>query len=229
MKKTLQIAIDGPVGAGKSTVARQLAERLGLWHLDTGAMYRAVAHLTIKEEIEPGEEEKILGLLKKGRLKFLLGNRRRFGVFLDGVEITDQIRSEAVRSVVTQIAQLAKVRKRLVGWQRRMVRGKRVVMEGRDIGTRVLPGALVKIFLTGKFQERAKRKYLEIRRRRGKINFEDLCLEIKKRDRKDRQRKIDPLRKAEDAVVIDTTNLNIEGVLKKIMEIVKERRKGERR
>jgi cytidylate kinase len=220
-RKKLQIAIDGPVGSGKSTVASALAKKLGLWYVDTGAMYRAAAYLVIKKGIDLNNEEEILRWLKKANLELSPGRENGCRVFLEGREVTGKIRSEAVGGVVAQVAQIPRVRKLLVSLQQKIAKDKGVAMEGRDIGIRVLPEASVKIFLTGSLTERARRKQKEILKRDGKIDFNKLYLAIKERDEKDEKREIDPLRKAEDAVEVDTTKLDIDGVVEKIMELVK--------
>ncbi len=224
MRKNLQIAIDGPVGAGKSTVASNLAKKLKLWRVDTGAMYRLAAYLVIKKRINPEDEEGVFEELRQSNFKILPGRGKEKGrVLLEGQEVAGKIRSEVVGKVVARVARLPKVREFLVERQQKLVRGKDVVVEGRDIGTRVLPKASVKIFLTGSFKERVKRKHREVKKRDGLLDFVKLSLEIKRRDERDRKRKVDPLKKAEDAIEMDTTKLNINEVVEKIIKIVEEK------
>jgi len=206
--RRIAIAIDGPAGAGKSTVARLIAGRFGYLYIDTGAMYRAVALAALRAGVGPGETNELARLVSGLDIRLEPGeNAQR--VLLNGEDVTEEIRSRDVTSVVPAYAAVPAVRARLVELQRAMAREGGVVMDGRDIGTHVLPDAELKIFMTASVRERARRRYEESGRAQG-LTLEMLEKEIAERDRQDASREIAPLVQAEDAIVLDTTSLTAE-------------------
>ncbi len=207
MKKI--IAIDGPAGAGKSTVSKICAARLGYTYIDTGAMYRAVA---LKALLSGKPVEDLIG-----DIDIKLDEAAR--VFLDGREVTKEIRTPEVSKGASDVAKFGFVRKKLTELQREMARQGSVIMDGRDIGTQVLPNADLKIFLTASVEERARRRFEELKEKNLAADFEQIKKEITLRDKQDSEREIAPLAQAEDAILLDTTNLNIEQVVEKILEL----------
>lgn len=216
--KYIQIAIDGPAGAGKSTIAKKIASKLNILYIDTGAMYRALTYKVIDEKINMSNTEKIIELAKKTDVEFKNGV-----IYLDGRNVSVEIRNQQVTKLVSYIAQIAEVRKVLVLLQKKISNHNHVVMDGRDIGTNVLPEADVKIFLTASVTERAKRRYLEMLEKNNNmaILVEDIEADIKLRDKMDSEREASPLLQAEDAIVIDTTIYSIDEVVDEIMNILK--------
>jgi cytidylate kinase len=212
--KYYAVAIDGPAGSGKSTVAKQLARRLHFTYVDTGAMYRAVAWRSIIEEIDPTESEKIALLAEK--IDFSLHQR---GMLIDGERLQDQLRLPEVSSRASTVAKIAGVREALVRKQQQIAASHHVVMDGRDVGTRVIPKADVKIFLTASIEERARRRYQELQKKGHPMALDRLVEEIKQRDHNDQTRAHSPLVQAEDAIRIDTTHLTIQQVVQKILAI----------
>ncbi|MBP2653545.1 MAG: Cytidylate kinase [Firmicutes bacterium] len=214
--KKLIVAIDGPAGAGKSTVARIVAKRLCYTYIDTGAMYRAVTWDVMRRQIAVNDSDlvaKVAGNIKL-RLEYS-GNGTL--VYVDDTDVTEVIRTPDISRMVSAVSQIGGVRQAMVELQRKMAAGGGVVMDGRDIGTHVLPNADVKIFLTASIEERARRRWLELTSKGFKIDIEDLKNEISCRDQADCERVIAPLIQAEDAVVIDTTALTIEQAVDNIL------------
>ena len=207
MAKKLVVAIDGPAGAGKSTVAQLAAKELGYTYIDTGAMYRAVAWKALKAG-EPLTDEKILAAVA-GIEVSLRYDGKRTQVFVDGEEVTSEIRTPAVSAVVSQVARLGPVREKMVEQQRRMADAGGVLMDGRDIGTVVLPNALAKVFLTASVEVRAKRRTAELREKGIEADFEEVKRDIAARDEQDKNRAVAPLRQAEDALLLDSSELGI--------------------
>ncbi|GGA38896.1 cytidylate kinase [Kroppenstedtia guangzhouensis] len=218
----LSVAIDGPAGAGKSTVARRVAAELGLTYVDTGAMYRAITWKILKENEDPEDEASVSRLARETDLQLTAG-KGEVDVWVDGERVTEAIRTPEVTSEVSRIAGQAGVRKILTDKQRVIARQGGVVMDGRDIGTQVLPNADVKVFLTASIEERAQRRHLELVRRGYEVDPEQLKEEIRNRDEKDRNREHAPLRPAEDAVHVDTTGLSVEEVVQSILNLCKSR------
>ncbi len=215
--RTFQLAIDGPAGAGKSTVAQAVAKKLGIFYVDTGAMYRVIAYKALKEHIDISDE-KAISLMVEGT-KVVLDHSEAQRIWCDNEDITLMIRSSEISRVVPIIATYPKVREHLVNLQRQeAVRGG-VVMDGRDIGTYVLPQADLKIFLTALPDERAQRRWLELVVKDKSVTIEEVAREIQKRDRIDMERGISPLKPAVDAIIIDTTGLRIEEIVTKIVEL----------
>jgi cytidylate kinase len=213
----LRIAIDGPAGAGKSTVAKKLAERLGLTHVDTGAMYRAVALAAIKAGISCEDEENLARLVQTLQIGFSRSEDGETAVCLGGQEVSREIRTPEVSRCVSLVARVPAVRRFLTEIQRQLAAGSGVVMEGRDIGTVVLPDAEKKFFLTASVEERARRRFLETARDGHQITLADQINEIVRRDTFDTQRKVAPLIPAPDAVVIDTTERSPDEVVALIL------------
>lgn len=218
--KPIQIAIDGPSGAGKSTMAKLLAKRLGIMYLDTGAMYRALALKAIRMNIDTLDREKILNILPELNIEIKYENGTQ-KIFLDGEDVSDKIRTDEVSMGASNVSAVPEVRKKLVELQQKIASNQSVVMDGRDIGTHVLPDAQVKIFLTASVKERAKRRYKELKEK-GLLtkSLEELEKEIEKRDYNDSHRKASPLKKAEDAVLLDTSTLSIEQSVEEILKIM---------
>ena len=222
MPKPLIIAIDGPAGAGKSTVARQLADRLGLDYVDSGATYRAAALRVLESGVSPEDEARVAKVVERSEIEFSVSGGRPL-VILDGRDVTDRIRTSEVTLAAAQVSRLPEVRKKLVALQRDFARGRGVVMEGRDIGTMVFADAPLKIFLEADRDERARRR-LEQNHQEGRATtLEDAAYELGRRDQLDAERKISPLAAAPDAVKIDSTHLTAEGVVEKILKLVQER------
>nr|WP_233531120.1 (d)CMP kinase [Paenibacillus alkalitolerans] len=214
----INVAIDGPAGAGKSTVARMVAERLGYVYVDTGAMYRAVTLKALREGVPDDERERLTALAEKTDIRLVVhpdGQR----VMMDGEDVTEQIRSAEVTSRVSAVAAVPALRSVLVALQRAMAEDKGVVMDGRDIGTNVLPQAEVKVFLTASVRVRAERRWKEIKGKQPGVTLESLMDAIEKRDRSDSERETSPLRRADDAVEIDTSNLHIDEVVDRILAL----------
>ncbi len=216
------ITIDGPAASGKSTVARLLAERLGASFLDTGAMYRAVTLAAIEAGVDMSDEEKLRGVLDNRKFEFSVREGKTV-VSIDGVDVTEQIRRQEVTSNARYVASSAKLREKLVEMQRQFAaREKKIVTEGRDQGTVAFPDASVKFYLTADAAERAKRRQIELRAKGSSENLEQIQKAIEERDKSDEDRAVGPLRLAEDAIVVDTTDLSIEEVVEKLMRFVEE-------
>ena len=222
MKKNIQIAIDGPAGAGKSTVAKIVAEQLGFTYIDTGAMYRAATYKALKENIKLDDESKLEEMLLRTKIDLKPSPNGQL-VFVDGEEVTEKIRSNEITANVPQVAALGKVREILVAKQKELAKDGAVVMDGRDIGTHVLKDAELKIFMSASVEERARRRQLENEKRGIPSDFEKLKEEIALRDQQDMEREISPLVQAEDAIYLDTTHLSIDEVAEKILSLAKEK------
>ena len=220
MQKNPIIAIDGPAGAGKSTVTKAFAKKLGFIYLDTGAMYRAVTWLIISNSIDPNDQAKIKNILKDSKLEFKSSSLVEQKILINNIDVTEKIRSPQVTSMVSEIAKQEFVRELLTRKQQVIGNNGGLVAEGRDIGTAVFPDADLKIFLTASPTERAKRRALDLNKRGYEFSsIEDLEKEIKERDKKDSERKIAPLKKAEDAIELVTDGMNIEEVLNELIDI----------
>jgi cytidylate kinase len=218
----INIAIDGPASAGKSTIARILAQRLNYIYIDTGAMYRALTYLALKQKIDLSSSVDLVTVISQMDFKFQrdpIKNRQL--VFLGEQEVTDLIRSNEVTSNVSEVSAHLLVREKMVEAQRLYAKNKGVVMDGRDIGTVVLKDAEVKIFLVASVEERAKRRLLENQEKGISTDFEILKKEIIKRDTLDSKRSASPLRPAEDSILVDTTQLTINQVLEEIELLIK--------
>lgn len=218
MKKSkISIAVDGPASAGKSTIARELAKRLDITYIDTGAMYRALTYKILKNNIDLDDEINIKELLLTTKINFVDGN-----IHLDGINVNEEIRNNTISQKVSAIAKLKIVRDYMLEIQRDISYNESVVMDGRDIGTIVLPESNFKFFITASIEERSKRRYLELSaKNKENISLDQIRDEIKERDFNDTTRDIAPLQKAKDAILIDNTNLTKEESLVKIINIIK--------
>lgn len=223
---TMTIAIDGPAAAGKSTVAKRVAEKLSFIYVDTGAMYRALTWKAIKEGISLEDEKGLASLLGQSELN-LVKNELGQRVILDQQDVSDQIRTAEVTNQVSIVAKHKEVREEMVRRQQDLVKDKGVVMDGRDIGTHVLPDAEVKIFMIASVDERAERRHKENIEKGFPSDLGQLKEEIRKRDEIDSNREVSPLVKAEDAIEVDTTSMGIEEVVNAILDIIKEKNKKE--
>ncbi|MGE4271689.1 MAG: (d)CMP kinase [Desulfitobacterium sp.] len=218
MKDNFQIAIDGPAGAGKSTIAKGIAHRLGLFYVDTGAMYRAITYKAMSINIPLDQEEAIVELAWK--CDIVLDHTEARKIHCDGQDITEAIRTPEVSRNVSIIAAYAGVRERLVELQRREAQRGSVVMDGRDIGTYVLPEADLKIFLTATAEERARRRWLELQKTSKQISFAEVERDMQMRDQTDQQREVSPLVPAADAIILDTTGLSVEEIIERIISLI---------
>ncbi len=220
------IAIDGPAGAGKSTIAKELAKRLGFIYVDTGAMYRAMALYLIQNGLDGTDSEKVEAICQQAEISIAYENGQQV-VCLNGENVNGLIRAEEVGNMASTVSAYGKVREKLVELQQKLAESRSVVMDGRDIGTCVLPLADVKVFLTATSRVRAVRRYEELKEKGEVRGLEEIEADIIQRDKKDMEREISPLRQAEDAVLIDSSDMTVEEVLGTIMELVckKERNK----
>ena len=217
------IAIDGPAGAGKSTLARALARELGYLYVDTGAIYRTVALRAREAGADPSDPEQVAPLLEDLDLRMDYGGDGVQRMFLSGRDVTEAIRENEVSALASKVAALPVVREFLLDFQRKQAREHDVVMDGRDIGTVVLPQAGVKIFLTAAPEARARRRTAELLQRGQDADFDEILREIRQRDEQDENRPMAPLRQAEDAALLDTTNLDLKGSLEALLTLVRER------
>ncbi len=220
MKKNgLVIAIDGPSGAGKSTTARLLAERMGYIYIDTGAMYRSVGWKAAREGIDPADESKLAELCSRTEVTIKKDNSDpRF--FVDGIDVTGEIRTPEMGMMASAVSKSPAVRARLLTFQRDLGCEGGVVMDGRDIGTVVFPDADVKFYLDASAEERGKRRYLELRAKGMDVDPARIRQEIEARDRQDSGRELAPLKKADDAVPIDSSAMSIEDVLSRMLSVI---------
>ena len=217
------VAIDGPAGAGKSTLARQLAEKMGFLYVDTGAIYRTVALKVLRSGADPARPEQVMELLEGLDISMDYGPDGQQRMFLEGEDVSQAIREHRVSGLTSRVSAIPAVREFLLDFQRRQAREHDVVMDGRDIGTVVLPQADVKIFLTAAPEARARRRLLELEQRGQQVEFEAVLRDIIQRDRQDEERSVAPLRRAEGAVLLDTTLLDLEQSLERLVSIVKEK------
>ncbi len=213
------IAIDGPSGAGKSTLAKRLAQQLGYLYVDTGAIYRTVGLKTLRSGVDATDTKAVEELLSAIQIKMTYGDDGTQRMMLDGEDVSEEIRLHAVSQLASQVAAIPAVRGFLLEFQRKQAREHSVVMDGRDIGTVVLPDASVKIYLTASPEARAERRQKELVARGQKADFATVLHDIKQRDHQDMTRPIAPLRQAEDATLVDTTQLNFEESLAALLAI----------
>ena len=220
MAKTVNIAIDGPAGAGKSTIARRLAKEMGYYYVDTGAIYRTVAYFLDLLGISPKDTDGVERYLDELTVEIEYDEEGKQHMLMNGMDVTDEIRTPDISQKASLVSAHAMVRDMLLDMQRDVAKKHNVIMDGRDIGTVVLPRATVKIFLTASAEVRAKRRTDELIAKGQKANFEQVLKEIQQRDYQDSHRPIAPLKQAKDAVLLDTSELDIDGVVSAMKEII---------
>jgi cytidylate kinase len=222
MKKKLVIAIDGPAGSGKSTVSKLVAKRLGLLYLDTGAMYRALTLKVMRAGVKPEDKAAAVEIAGSADIQFTTNTDSDPQVFLDGEDVSREIRTPEVTQHIRYVACIPGVRKRMVQLQRAIAEKQGAVVEGRDIGTVVLKNTPFKYYLDASAEERAQRRFKELAEMGMEVTLEEIRADVIARDTSDINRKVGPLKKAKDAIRIDTTNLSIEEVVQKLITLVKE-------
>ncbi len=215
------IAIDGPSGAGKSTLAKMLAKKLNYIYVDTGAIYRTVAVYVLDHGISPDDGEQVSALLPEISIRMGYDDAGLQRMYLNGTDVTDRIRDHEVSAAASKVSAIPAVRSFLLEMQRETARCHNVIMDGRDIGTVVLPQADLKIFLTADVEDRAERRYQELRKRGQNVEFSQILLDQKERDERDENRSAAPLRQAEDAVLVDTTGNSVEDSFRLLLEMVR--------
>lgn len=213
------VAIDGPSGAGKSSLAKKLAQHYGLLYIDTGAMYRAIALYAMRQGIEPKDHEKVIPLLQQIQLKLRHDGQEQH-IYLDGEDVTQEVRKEAVGMGAAAVSSCQQVRAFLVEWQRSLAKQEDIIMDGRDIGTVVLPDAQVKIFLTASAAVRAKRRYLELCEKGQDTTYDKVLEGVEKRDYEDTHREQSPLRQAQDAVLVDTSDCDFNEAFQRLCNVI---------
>ncbi|MEE0954521.1 MAG: (d)CMP kinase [Eubacterium sp.] len=223
---SFQIAIDGPAGAGKSTIAKKVAETLGYLYVDTGAMYRAMGMFFLEKGTKTEAEEEVLQTVKEADIDFRRQNDDSWHVYLNGRDVSGEIRTEQAGMMASNVAVLSPVRAKLVELQQRIASRENVVMDGRDIGTVVLKNAALKIYLTASVEVRADRRVGELKEKGMDPDAEKIKKEIRARDEQDMNRKISPLRQADDAVLLDTSDMTIEEAVNAVLELARERQNG---
>ena len=217
------VAIDGPAGAGKSTIAKLLAAKMNYIYVDTGAMYRAMAVYFTRNHVNPDDEREINAAVSNVdiTIEYMDGVQQ---VILNGDNVTGLLRTEETGKMASKTSKYAAVRSKLVDLQRKLAKTTNVIMDGRDIGTTVLPDAFVKIYLTASTQARAKRRFDELTQKGEQCNLEEIAADIESRDYADMHREISPLKQAEDAILVDTSDMNIEEVVAKLTQIIEEKK-----
>ncbi|MCS7221225.1 MAG: (d)CMP kinase [Anaerolineae bacterium] len=223
MTRPSVITIDGPAASGKSTVGQRLAKALGYLYFDTGVIYRAVTLAALRRKLDLADEEALVRLAEQIRIDVIpptLDDGRQYTVLIDGEDVTWDLRRPEVEAHVSLVSAYPGVRAALLTQQRRIAAGGRVVMVGRDIGTVVVPDADLKIYLDASPEERARRRYLELRARGQLVDYEEILTAMRQRDQTDSQRATAPLRPAEDAIIVDSTHMDIEAVLNHILALV---------
>ena len=214
------VAIDGPAGSGKGTVTKEIAKRMGLINLDTGATYRCVALASIRAGLTLADEKEIVDLIDDLKIEFQYDNDS-IRVFMNDEEVTGLIRTFEVNKIVSQVSSIIPVRIKMVDLQRRMAEGKDVIMEGRDIGTYVFPNADVKIYLDAAVEERAKRRFKENKEKGMDVSFDEILENIKKRDENDKNKAMGALKVADDAIIVDSTKLTSEEMADEVEKIIR--------
>ena len=216
------VAVDGPAGSGKGTITKLVAQKLGLIYIDTGAMYRCVTLYMIRNNIGLEETEKIKSILNIIDIEFRKDNNQD-NFFLNGENVTKEIREKQVNDLVSQVSHLVEVRENITNLSRKVADGKKVIMEGRDIGTNVFPNAEVKIYLDATPEERANRRLKQNKENGIEIPYDEILKNIIFRDNNDKTSKVAPLKQAEDAILVDSTNMTIDEVVEEIERIIKEK------
>ena len=219
------IAIDGPAGAGKSTIARRTAQELSFIYVDTGALYRALAVFLVDEGVSPEDTEKVKEAVKSVKVSIAYENGEQ-QVLVNGKNVTDRLRAESVGNMASTISAIPAVRAALLDLQRDLAKAHDVLMDGRDIGTNVLPDAELKIYLTASVETRAERRYRDLQEKGVEKALSEIRKEIEERDHRDMTRAIAPLKQAEDAVYLDTSHMNIDEVVETIGKLYRERKKA---
>ena len=212
------VAIDGPAGAGKSTIAKQIARKLGYIYVDTGAMYRAMAYYLIQNQVDAADQEAIAAACQHADISICYQDGEQV-VLLNGENVNAYLRTEAVGNMASVSSVVPEVRKKLVELQQKLARETDVVMDGRDIGTVVLPDADVKVYLTASVKTRAKRRFLELQEKGEPADLAKIAADIEDRDYRDMHRDISPLRQAEDATLVDSSDMTIDQVVERILEL----------
>lgn len=224
MKKPLTIAIDGPSGAGKSSIADVVCEKLGILHLDTGAMYRAIGLCALEMGIDPGNEADVSRMCEENKAQVDVAYHHGVqATYLNGRDVSSLIRTQEVGGAASTVSRYPAVRTMLVRRQQEMAAAQPMLLDGRDIGTVVLPDATVKIFLTATAEERARRRMLQLQEKGDTTPFEEVLAEVNARDLQDTTRALTPLRQAEDAVLLDATNLTFDETVAAVMALVEEK------
>ena len=221
------IAIDGPAGAGKSTIARRVAKELSFIYVDTGAMYRAMALYLLRKEVNKDDTEQIGNICQDAEISIEYQNGEQI-VLLNDENVNSYLRTEEVGNMASVSSAVPRVREKLLSLQGKLARDMSVVMDGRDIGTTILPDADVKIYLTASSLTRAKRRYLELQEKGTVCNLDEIQKDIEERDQRDMNREISPLRQAEDAVLVDSSDLTIQQVVDRILQIFRSKTAGEK-
>ena len=221
------IAIDGPAGAGKSTIARRVAKELSFIYVDTGAMYRAMALYLLRRKVNRDDTEQIGNICQDAEISIEYQNGEQI-VLLNDENVNSYLRTEEVGNMASVSSAVPRVREKLLSLQRKLARDMSVVMDGRDIGTTILPDADVKIYLTASSLTRAKRRYLELQEKGTVCNLDEIQKDIEERDQRDMNREISPLRQAEDAVLVDSSDLTIQQVVDRILQIFRSKTSGEK-
>lgn len=216
------VAVDGPAGSGKGTITKAVAERLGLVYIDTGALYRCITLFMIRNNINLNDIDKIQEMLKNVGIE-LKKEDNLDKVYLNGEDVSLKIREKAVNELVSQVSHVIEIRENITDLSRKIAKGKNVIMEGRDIGTNVFPNAQIKIYLDATPEERAHRRMKQNEEKGIDIPYKDILENIKFRDNNDKTSKVAPLKQAEDSIYIDSTNMTIDEVTEKIINIIKER------
>lgn len=219
----ISVAVDGPSGAGKSTLARRAAEELGFRYLDTGAIYRTVGLAARESGVDPGDSASVIGLLPGLGLDIVFDENGLQHMVLKGRDVSREIRENDISRYASQVSAIPQVREFLLELQRKFAREHDVVMDGRDIGTVVLPDAEVKVFLTAAAEDRAQRRYQELKAQGQPVDYESILSQVLERDRNDTTRSAAPLRQAEDAIRLDTTGLSQEESLARLLKLIRER------
>ena len=220
------IAIDGPAGAGKSTIARRVAKELSFIYVDTGAMYRSMALYLLRKEVNRDDTEQIGNICQDAEISIEYQNGEQI-VLLNGENVNSYLRTEEVGNMASVSSAVPRVREKLLSLQRKLAKDMSVVMDGRDIGTTILPDADVKIYLTASSLTRARRRYLELQEKGTVCNLDDIQKDIEERDQRDMNREISPLRQAKDAVLVDSSDLTIQQVVDRILQIFRSKTTGE--
>lgn len=215
---SFQIAIDGPAGAGKSTIAKRVAKEKGIIYVDTGAMYRAMAYYLLKQGVDPGNQETVERECEGAQISIRYENGEQL-VLLNGENVNGMIRTEEVGRITSDVSKYPKIRERITSLQKELARTNDMVMDGRDIGTCVLPDADVKVYLTASVEVRAKRRYLELSEKGVSCDLEQIAKDIELRDHQDMTREISPLKQAEDAVLVDSSDMTIDEAVNTILNL----------